>query len=159
LVVSNREASVDWYGRVLGFEVVRDEVHAGLRFADGDELLYTCTSLFHFRAQIFLGIAQPAVATRPFRGDQAGLQHLGLHVDSREDLDAWIVRLAELGVQHSELLEEGPGLLVRFHDPDGIPVEVFWADMDEVRKRARTLARQRARARGQRKALAKVDPA
>lgn len=57
-----------------------------------------------------------------------GLDHVGFHVGSREELDAWIVWLEELGIEHSAIRtrdEPFPYATVVFRDPDNIQLELF----------------------------------
>ena len=55
--------------------------------------------------------------------------HWGFRVDSADEVDAWVERLAE----HDVELEKGPydrsdGRSVYFLDPDGYLLEIFWLD-------------------------------
>lgn len=57
-----------------------------------------------------------------------GLDHVGFHVGSREELDAWIVWLEELGIEHSAIrtgMNLSPYATVVFRDPDNIQLELF----------------------------------
>jgi hypothetical protein len=51
-----------------------------------------------------------------------------LQVD-RSDLDAWVARLDALGTQHGPVHENDDPTYaaVLVHDPDGIPIELFWS--------------------------------
>lgn len=59
---------------------------------------------------------------------RTGLDQVGFHVGSREELDAWIVWLEELGIEHSAIRtgdEPFPYATVVFRDPDNIQLELF----------------------------------
>lgn len=148
LVVRDAERSAEWYNRVFGFENVRKTTTAAPQLDScGKDTPFTFTSLFHVATRQFLGLAQPNLAAaQPFNWRQAGLQHFGFHVSERAALDEWASHLDKLGIAHSTIFPEGPGELVRFYDPDHIPVEVFWPNMPRCEELWRTLARSRARA-------------
>ena len=56
---------------------------------------------------------------------RTGLDHVALTVSSRADLLAWVNRLDELNVSHSEITEGAAGWLVAFRDPDNIQLELY----------------------------------
>jgi catechol-2,3-dioxygenase len=79
---------------------------------------------------LFLGLDHhPQADHARFDERRTGLDHVSLAVDSRSDLDAWARRLDELGVEHGPIHDQDQpvhaAMVVR--DPDGIPVELFWA--------------------------------
>jgi len=64
---------------------------------------------------------------------RTGFDHMGLKVDSREELDAWQAHFERLGVEHTPVVERdygaGPMFVLTFKDPDRIQFEMFhWAD-------------------------------
>jgi glyoxylase I family protein len=137
LVVSDPERSSAWYRRVFDFREMQDVEASGIAVPGGTP---SCAEdletriLFQLEAQVFLGLARPIGGSpAPFSHGACGLQHFALHVRSRDHLEQWIRRLAELGIDHSGIQVEGPGLLLRFCDPDGIPVEVYWTDPERAR--------------------------
>lgn len=147
LVVNDIERSAAWYGQVFGFELVRRDIETCLPDPSGRHTAFTHVALYHFQARLFLGLAQPHdSAGETFDWRRVGLQHFGFHVEERSDLDKWMRYLDHLNIAHSALLTEGPGLLVRFHDPDQIPVEVFWVDPNRGEQMLTALARLRAQA-------------
>ncbi|MDP9106348.1 MAG: VOC family protein [Candidatus Eremiobacteraeota bacterium] len=152
LVVSDAVRSAQWYGRVFGFIVVRTTVAETVHHVSGRHGAFTFTSLFHPPSRLFMGLAQPKdPGAAAFDWSRPGLQHFGFHVEERDELDAWSRHLDELGIEHSEVLSEGPGLLVRFHDPDQIPVEVYWPDGQYCEQLFTMLARSRASAARERR--------
>lgn len=147
LVVEDAVRSAEWYGKVFGFVVVkRASPEFDLRGSAEHGAGFSYTSIFHQQTRMFLGLAQPdAFVPAAFRPDRAGMHHFALHVRERADLDAWARYLDELGIPRSEPMPEGPGLVIRFHDPDGIPVEVCWPDLAMCRQLFTDLARLNAR--------------
>jgi glyoxylase I family protein len=123
LTVTDVDRSVPWYERVLGLKEVarREEPESGLRkvvlrsLGDGLTLLL---------------VQHPGTVRRAPRERRTGLDHVAFGVCSRAALAHWEDRLEEFGVPYlppapSRTL---PGSTVlAFHDPDGIPVEI-WAD-------------------------------
>ena len=117
LTVSDRDASADWYVRVLGFrELFREESEdrraSVMTFATG-------------------GYSVGLVEHRPHRDDgfapvRIGLDHLAFSVATREELIAWQPRLEQHGVAHSGVIDIPPGAILNFKDPDGIALALFW---------------------------------
>ncbi len=52
-----------------------------------------------------------------------GLDHVAFAVESAAELDAWRLRLDELGVKHSGIQEDPSGLHLNARDPDDIAIE------------------------------------
>jgi glyoxylase I family protein len=52
-----------------------------------------------------------------------------LAVERRSDLDAWTRRRDALGVEHGPIHDQDQPIhaAMVLRDPDGIPVELFWA--------------------------------
>lgn len=63
-----------------------------------------------------------------FDETRCGLDHLEFLVAERADLDAWAVRLDELGVAHSGVKQPPytSNAMLTFRDPDNIQLEFFW---------------------------------
>ncbi|RPI80427.1 MAG: ring-cleaving dioxygenase [Chloroflexi bacterium] len=57
--------------------------------------------------------------TAPNRNGAGSIAEIGLRVPSREALEWWARRLAESGVPHKGIIEEGGRDLLRFSDPEG----------------------------------------
>jgi glyoxylase I family protein len=115
LSVSDLGRSVEWYVRVLGFRELRRLNHNGLDKAmltrDGVVVTFVCHG----------DLAVPG----PFNERQAGLDHLSFAVADRVALDAWVARLDEHGVVHSDIVSGVTGDLVPFRDPDNIALELY----------------------------------
>ncbi|GGV02081.1 glyoxalase [Actinomadura cremea] len=115
LSVRDRDASVRWYGDVLGFTPFHVE--------DGDAWLETIC--VHPAGPVILGIQQHRDAEGAFDHRRPGLDHLAFAVASRADLDDWHARLTELGVTCSPVAETAFGPVLCFRDPDGVQLELF----------------------------------
>ena len=129
LVVRDLERSAKWYCDVFGFQVIRDHVEAA-----GFEFI----SLLRPDSFAFLGLAKLQQGeSPPFEDAGIGLQHYGYHVPDSNELEVWIEHLDTLGIEHSKIESEGFGSVVRFQDPDGIPLEVFCVEKNFFIQRLR----------------------
>jgi catechol 2,3-dioxygenase-like lactoylglutathione lyase family enzyme len=66
----------------------------------------------------------------PFDEARTGLDHIGLRVANREDLDAWVAKLDGLGIAHSgirDIIEPVPFATLVFRDPDNIQLEFIYS--------------------------------
>jgi catechol-2,3-dioxygenase len=115
VTVSDLAASAAFYERVLGFPPA-----AGI----DDEHLHR--RLFTLPDGVNLGLTQHDRPTgerfSPFR---PGLDHLGLAVADRTELEAWAAHLDALGIPHSGLVDADYGTALSFTDPDGTALEFF----------------------------------
>ena len=122
LTVRDITASEAWYGEVLGLVRAFVEPHAT---GDGYAVVMTRPG-----TALFVGLDHHPDAERErFSPLHAGLDHLALHLATREHIDDWITHFDAIGVEHEELFETAepvPHALVLVHDPDGIPIELFW---------------------------------
>ena len=57
---------------------------------------------------------------------RTGFDHMGFKVDTRADLDEWLARFEQLGVDHSRIPEREYGAVLTLKDPDGIQFEMFY---------------------------------
>jgi catechol 2,3-dioxygenase-like lactoylglutathione lyase family enzyme len=55
------------------------------------------------------------------------LDHLALEVTSRDELEAWMPHLEQLGVPYSPIKELGHASYICIKDPDSIPIELWHA--------------------------------
>lgn len=61
-----------------------------------------------------------------FDPTRVGLDHFAFSVESRANLDGWVDRLDELGIEHSGAIEVPPGAILNLKDPDGIALALMW---------------------------------
>jgi glyoxylase I family protein len=116
LTVSDLDRSVLWYERVLDTKLVLDEEPGPFRRA-----------VWVVGGQTLVGLHQfPAAAdTLPFNERRVGLDHLAFACSSRSELEAWEVRLNELGIVNGGVVDAAYGSGLSFRDPDNIALEFF----------------------------------
>lgn len=120
LSVRDRDASVKWYADVLGFRP--------LAVMD-DQEGYVRTLMLH-PAGVVLGFQQhDANDSEAFAPHRTGMDHLGFAVATRQDLDAWAERFAELGIAQSPIAETAFGHVLNFRDPDDLQLELFYSPL------------------------------
>lgn len=123
LTVRDIEDSEGWYAEVLGLSRAFVEPHPT---GGGHTVVMTRPG-----SALFLGLDfHPAADLKRFDARRTGLDHLALRLDERSDLDAWIAHLDGLGVDHGAVHEndEPAFASVILHDPDSIPIELFWSE-------------------------------
>ena len=108
LVVQNLEAAVDFYGRILGMEIVwqPDPDNVYLSFGSDNLALH-----------------------RGARAGQGALDHLGFMVDTPAAVDVWAERLNHAGVTIDALprTHRDGARSLYCRDPDGNVVQILWA--------------------------------
>lgn len=116
LSVTDHERSARWYEEVFGF----------VTFEKLDEPDYAESVLVHPSGAILCLQQHRANPGNPFDPSRTGGDHLAFRVASREDLDEWSGRLAQLGVTHSPVADRAYGSVLCLRDPDRIQLELFW---------------------------------
>jgi glyoxylase I family protein len=116
LTVSDLNRSVLWYERVFDAELAVDESPGPFRRA-----------VWLVGGQTLLGLHQlrDATDTSPFDERRVGLDHLAFACGSRSGLEAWAIRLDELGIAHGGVVNADYGSALSFRDPDNITLEFF----------------------------------
>ena len=119
LTVTDVERSEAFYSELLGA--------SRLMVARNDDHGFSSCNIVHPASMLVLGLIQhddpPA---QEFSEHKIGLDHLSLNVSSREELDAWMVRLDELEIPHSGIAEREMWDVLVFRDPDNIQLEFFY---------------------------------
>jgi glyoxylase I family protein len=117
LSVTDARRSAEWYRRVLGMLVERENFGGGAWPSDWDEVL-----LVHPGSGLRIGLLQhPSNDGTPFSEFRTGLDHVELEVGSMRELDAWRRHLNEQAVSYSGARPH----IVTFRDPDNIQLELF----------------------------------
>ena len=116
LTVTDLEASIAWYQRVFGIAYHMEEAHeGGVGKLLTDDRWGLIVVLHHHDAN----------PGERFSERRTGLDHVGLAVASRAELEGWQRHLAELGVSHSPIADRPYGSVLVFRDPDNIQLELF----------------------------------
>ncbi|WP_101946566.1 VOC family protein [Mycobacterium sp. 3519A] len=117
VTVSDLTVSGPWYRALIGTEPAIDE-HTGAGF--------------HHQVWIFedgsaFGIHQhdERADSEGFSEFRVGLDHIGFGCSARSELEAWVRRLDELGIEHCGIVDAPYGSALSFRDPDGIALEFF----------------------------------
>jgi glyoxylase I family protein len=120
LTVSDADRSAAWYCDLLGMEETGRYVQP-----DGHVAL---VSLAELQSGVELCLVDHRTRQAAFDEFRTGLDHLEFVVACREDLDRWVARLDELGIDHSGVKEPSftSNAMVTFRDPDNIQLEFFW---------------------------------
>jgi glyoxylase I family protein len=115
--VTDKDRSREWYERVLGFQMIEENSEDAF-----DEWI-----LLHPENHMVLCLQQHK-ANRGERFDptRTGGDHVGLKVDSREELEKWFAWFGEADVVHSPIADRDYGSVLCFKDPDGIQLEMFY---------------------------------
>ena len=117
--VSDAERSAAWCAEVLGLTEL-ERVHG-----DG----WHGIVLVHRPSGTVLEYQQhDSNSGESFDPRRTGLDHVGLQVASRADLDAWQRRFADLGVDHTAVVDRDYGAVLTFRDHDGIQLEMFFRE-------------------------------
>lgn len=122
LTVSDIEASVEWYTRVLGLERQFDEPHH--QSGQGGYAVVLGTA----DMSLNVGIDHhPANSGESFDPTRTGLDHLCFQVADADALNAWAAHLDQIGAANSGVyaMEGTPFRLLTFNDPDGIQLELI----------------------------------
>jgi catechol-2,3-dioxygenase len=127
LTVSDLDRSVQWYERLFDVKMHLDESPGPFRRAVRLVGGQTLVGLHEF--------PDPA-DTLPFDERRIGLDHLAFACRSRSDLEAWVVRLEELGVANGGIVDADYGSGLSCRDPDNIALEFFAPAFSQITTRA-----------------------
>lgn len=116
LTVCDLSVSVPWYEALFDASPVLDE--------DTDPDFHHNVYML---SNTLIGLhqhAQPAPEKR-FSEFRVGLDHVAFGCTDRAQLEQWVRRLDELGIEHGGIKDATYGSGVSFRDPDGIALEFF----------------------------------
>jgi len=116
LTVRNADQSAQWYGDLLGMQVV----------LKGDDDVLRFRVLAHPDSGWVIGVRQyPGREEGAFDEFRTGLDHFAFGVSSRAELEGWEQRLGAAGISFTPIAETAIGSVVVFRDPDNIQLEFF----------------------------------
>jgi glyoxylase I family protein len=116
VTVSDLDRSREFYGRLFGSDPVLDE--------DGGGFYHV---VYAMENGTLFGIhTHPTPNDLPvFSEFRSGLDHVSFGVASRTELEKWMSKLDELGIEHSDIVDAHYGSGLSFRDPDNIALELF----------------------------------
>ena len=115
LTVRDLDVSAPWYQALIGVDPIHDEhTDAGFHHV-----------VWRLSNGTVVGIHQHdrSVEGGRFSEFRVGLDHVGFGCANRGELEAWVKRLDELGIEHGGIVDEDYGSGLSFRDPDGIALE------------------------------------
>ncbi|MDP9068185.1 MAG: VOC family protein [Actinomycetota bacterium] len=116
LTVTDLDRSREFYGRLLEADPIVDEDAGGFYHV-----------VYALEGGTLLGLhTHPTTNDQPrFSEFRSGLDHLAFGVSSRAELEKWVSRLDELGIDHGGIVDAPYGSGLSFRDPDNIALELF----------------------------------
>jgi catechol 2,3-dioxygenase-like lactoylglutathione lyase family enzyme len=118
LSVSDLDASVAWYCRVLGAK----DVYRGRN----DERGFRACAILEPESRTVIAFTQhDRIEGGSFSARRVGLDHLSFRVADDAVLDAWRQHLDGLGIAHDPIDDQGFALGLNLRDPDGIALEFY----------------------------------
>ena len=121
LSVRDARRSADWWQRLLGMEVEKENFNQDHWAAPWNEVL-----LNHSEGGFQLGfIEHPQNQGEQFTEFSTGLDHIEFEVSGLEELEQWRDRLDALGIRHSGIKDDH---MIVVRDPDNIQFEFFLRD-------------------------------
>jgi glyoxylase I family protein len=114
--VRDADRSAQWYGDLLGMQVVLKGDDETVRF----RVLAHPGSGWVIGVRQYLGREEGA-----FDEFRTGLDHFAFGVSSRAELEGWEQRLREAGVAFTPIADSPIGPVIVFRDPDNIQLEFF----------------------------------
>lgn len=116
LTVTDISRSIDFYTRLLGFQMAVDL---------GERKILSNGSML-----LVLGpppVPEQAITDDRFNENRIGLDHVSFNVESRSELEDAVELFDSEGVSHGEIKDLGEGLgiyVLAFRDPDNIQLEL-----------------------------------
>lgn len=122
LTVTDVEKSADWYQRLFGME----RVPVTFPHHDREQTGYAVL-LVEPGSGLAIGLHKNTANTgERFDEARTGLDHVSFDVATRPELEGWVARLDQFGVEHTgirDLQQPFPFSTVVFRDPDNIQLE------------------------------------
>lgn len=120
LTVSNASRSAAWYEQLLC-------AVESSRYSSPDGVIQVVIEEPVTKLQLCL-LSRDQQRRDRFDERRIGLDHMEFLVPAREDLDLWVQRFDDLGVDHSGIKEPsyGSAAMVTLRDPDNIQLEFYW---------------------------------
>jgi catechol 2,3-dioxygenase-like lactoylglutathione lyase family enzyme len=117
VTVRDLAVSVPWYEALFGAGPVLDE--------DTDPDFHHTVYLLGNGTLLGLHQHGTPASSEIFSEHNVGLDHIAFGCADRGELETWVVRLDELGVEHGGIKDAHYGSGISFRDPDGIALELF----------------------------------
>lgn len=114
LPVASLETSRAWYDRVFGYDVE-------LEFPDDDDVVRGVGGHLAGVPGTFLALREAPEVARAL----GGWNLVNWAVADRDQVNAWVDRLDELGVAHSPPIDATIGWMLVLHDPDGHELHLY----------------------------------
>lgn len=117
ITVRDLSVSVPWYRALIGADPVLDEdAEPGFHHA-----------VFLIGGNTLFGLHQHTAppSAQAFSEHNIGLDHVAFGCADRAELERWVGRLDELGIDHGGIVDAHYGSGLSFRDPDGITLEFF----------------------------------
>ena len=114
LTVTDLDRSADFYNRVFSAQtaMAAEDEHGAFILCMGESFM--------------VGLRKHAQTPNgdSFHFSRVGMDHMGVHVENRAELEKWVAHLDEHGVGHSGIVESPHGVHLNVKDPDGIAIEL-----------------------------------
>ena len=117
VTVTDLDRSTRWYSELLAAEPVLDEDEEAGGFHHTVFLLGV--------GHLFRLHTRPRGVGERFDEHRTGLDHVAFACRDRNELESWVARLNELGIEQGGIKDAHYGSGVSFRDPDGIALEFF----------------------------------
>ena len=125
LTVTDIARSRAFYERVFGFTVAYEAPPEDSDQSTKDALGFLFGGvIYSFGPGNLLGLRPVAQTGDAFDEDRVGLDHLAFRLSSKDDLDAAVAVLDELGIRHDGPKNLGVMWILEFRDPDGVALEL-----------------------------------
>jgi glyoxylase I family protein len=125
LSVSDLAESEKFFTEVLGLQVLERLEHEGWSAViTGDPATGLILEAQHHEAH----------AGERFDPRRTGLDHIGLRLHSRAEIEEWQRHFEAMGVDHTPIVSKPYGEVLTFRHPDGIQLEMFVLEEKRAKK-------------------------